>query len=118
MTLTDELAAVLQAIVTVSNRVYRRRLPEPFTLPAITFFRVSTGFVYDHDGDSTLQDAYFQVSCWADSHTAAEALAGEVKTALDAWSGGVVLPQNQIDMTDEDTGIWHVVYDVRVFWNS
>lgn len=118
MTLTDALATQLMTIATVNNRVYRRRLPNPFTLPAITFFRVRTGFVYAHDGDSTLQDAYFQVSCWAASQGAAELLAGEVKGVLDAWGGGVVLPQSQIDVTDPETDIWHVAYDVRIFWNS
>ena len=117
MSLADDVYDVLDTVATVGDRIYRRRLPQPYTLPALTFFRVDTVFEYAHDGDSALIHPRFQVSCWAATNAAAEALAREVQQAFDAWAGGTALPVGQYDVTDPDTDVWQVVIDFVLWYN-
>ena len=117
MTLADDVYDVLVTVPTVAGRVYRRRLPQPYTLPAQTFFRVNTVFEYAHDGDSTLIHPRFQVSCWAETNAAAESLARKVQQAMDGWAGGVALPVGQYDITDPDTDMWQVPIDFILWYN-
>ena len=120
MTLSDDVYDVLAPIVTIGGpaapRVYRRSLPQPYTLPALTFYRVDTVFEYAHDGDSELIHPRYQVSCWATTQDAAEKLAREVQQKMDAWAGGAALPQDQNDLTDPETGVHQVVIDFVLWW--
>ena len=117
MSLSDALFDALQALV--GGRCYRLRLPQPYTLPALTLTRVDTVFEYAHDGDAGLIHSRWQVSCWAATNKAAETLARNVQTALDSWMvAGTrhALPAGQNDMTDPETGIHQMVIDFIIWW--
>ena len=123
MSLSDAVFDVLATIVAVGGpaapRVYRSRLPQPYTLPALTFFRVDTVFEYAHDGDSGLIHPRWQVSCWASTNKAAETLARSVQQAFDTWFiAGTrhALPVGQSDLTDPETGVHQVAIDFIIWW--
>lgn len=119
--LGDALFDALATITTVGGRVYRGRLPQPYTLPALTYLRVDTVFEYAHDGDQELVHPRWQISCWAGTNAAAEALAVEVQGTLDGWTHtqvAAVLPQNKYDVTDPDTGVYQVALDVIIWWHT
>lgn len=123
--LGDALFDALKTIATIGGpgapRLYRNRLPQPYTLPAVTMTRVDTVFEYAHDGDSTLVHPRWQISCWAETNAAAELLAGTVQTTLDAWTHAQVasvLPQNKYDLTDPDTRVHQVALDVIIWWKT
>lgn len=119
--LADLVYDVLAPIPTIGGpaapRVYRGSLPQPYTLPALTFFRVDTVFEYAHNGDNDLIHPRFQISCWAATNAAAEALAKAVQTVFDAWAQGTALPQGQTDLSDPETGVHQVAIDYILWWN-
>jgi hypothetical protein len=102
-------------------RVYRNSLPQPYVLPAITYFRVDTVPELSHGSDNDANDLIhprFQISCWATTNAAAVALAKTVRTTFKAW---VVVGTkhaewaNQYDLTDPDTGVHQVIVDF-IIW--
>ena len=119
MSLSDALFDALQALV--AGRCYRLRLPQPYTLPALTISRIDTTFEYAHNGNQSLTHGRWQVSCWASTNKAAETLAGQVQTAIDGWIiAGTrhALPANQYDMTDPETGVHQMIIDLIVWWKT
>jgi len=77
------------------SRVTVMHLPERPVWPCITIQRVSDAPEYDMEGEAGLSVARVQVDCWharsrsADAYAAVQTLAGEVQTALSAYSGTV-----------------------------
>lgn len=121
MTIESSIKTALSGIVTVGGPAAARvsfKLASPMVLPAITYFRVDTGFEYAHDGDSGLIHPRYQISCWAATQVAAIALAREVQQALDVWSGGAALPQNQHDVSDPESKVFQTVLDYVLWWNT
>ncbi len=125
MSLSDDLFDRLATIGTIGGpaapRLYRRSLPQPFTLPAITFFRVDTVFEYAHDGDSELIHPRYQVSCWAATNAAANLLAREVQVLMDGWTaihGGAALPVGQTDAeSDTEVAVPQAIIDYIIWYN-
>lgn len=117
MGVSEDLGEQLETVALSDGRIYRNRLPDPFTLPAITFQRMLTGFQYAHDGDLDLTASSWQITCWAVREDVAEELLGQVKIVLDNWAGAVVLPEDWRDFTDPDTGLSTSELDV-VIWYS
>jgi hypothetical protein len=122
MSLEEAVYDALAPIVAIGGpgapRLYRNMLPQPYTLPAITYFRVDTVFEYAHNGDNGIIHPRFQVSCWAATNAAALSLAATVQTTMDAWfTAGTrhALPVNQYDLTDPDTGVHQVALDF-ILW--
>lgn len=123
MSLEADVKTALSAIVAIGGpavaRVYPNTLPQPYTLPAITYFRVDTVFEYAHNGDNGLIHPRFQISCWASTLLAALSLARTVQTTMDAWLvAGTrhALPVNQYDLTDPDTGVHQVAIDFIIWY--
>ena len=127
MSLEEDVYDALAPIVAVGGpgapRVYRNSLPQPYVLPAITYFRVDTVFEQAHNSDSDATDLIhprFQISCWATMNAAALAIARTIRTTFKAW--GVVgtkhaMPVNQYDLTDPDTGVHQIVIDF-IIWST
>jgi hypothetical protein len=114
----DALAPIVAIGGPSAPRVYPNSLPQPYVLPAITYFRVDTVFEYAHNGDNGIIHSRFQVSCWAATNAAALALARTVQTTMDSWLvAGTrhALPVNQYDLTDPDTGVHQVAIDF-ILW--
>lgn len=121
MTLESSIKTALSPIVAIGGpaapRISLHTLAKAVTLPAVTYFRVDTGFEYAHDGDSTLIHPRYQISCWAATPVAATALARSVQLALNAWAGGAALPQDQRSLSDPASGVFQEVLDYVFWWN-
>ena len=100
---TGIVAKITAASTTAAARIYPKVLPHDCTLPAVTYQRITTERVRSHTGPSGLAFARFQVNSWAATYAAAEALAIEIRTALDngvgTWDS---IDVQMCDLVDED----------------
>jgi hypothetical protein len=127
MSLETDVKNALSAIVAIGGpgapRLYRNSLVQGYVLPAITYFRVDTVFEQSHDSDSDSLDLIhprFQISCWAATGAAADALARTVRTTFKAWATSTrhAQPVNQMPVTDADTGVHQIVLDFIIWCNE
>lgn len=81
------------------ERVYALVLPDESSYPAITYQRISNVPVNSLSGSSDLDQVRVQVDCWATTYGAAKALAGEVRTAMEAaaFKGLLVTDADEFD---------------------
>lgn len=103
----------------IGERVYHRRLKKGSTFPALTYFRVSPGKVYSHDGFSGLQKPRYQFTVWSRDADEAETLGDAVIEAMHEFpyndGQGVFLegdhdpedPEAELFMRVLDFFIWH-----------
>lgn len=109
----------------VDSRIYPLVLPQPPTLPAVTYFKVSKVNKRTMASPSdSLKQVRVQLSCWANTYAKAKDVAEQVTVALQDYSGlmggtdGVrVLDGNIIneqDLYEGDTGIYHIPIDVLI----
>lgn len=109
----------------VGTRIYPLILPQPPTLPAVTYFKISR--VNQRTmGNPTdvLKRVRVQFSCWATTYAGAKAIAEQVMAALQDFrgemggTGGVQVLDgdviNEQDLYETDTGIYHVPVDVLI----
>jgi hypothetical protein len=108
-------------VTLVSGRVYSMKLPQGCTLPALTFFRVSTMPLYSHEGFSHYTECRFQVSCWAMKHGDVREIASEVRDVLEGYKGMMgatyvhrCLCVGDIDLFEPETSIFHAPLDFMV----
>ena len=120
MTVRDEIFARLSSGSTtlaalIGTRVYRTKLPQNPTLPAVTYWKVSGNRLHDLTGPTGQSDPRFQVSCWARTSATAEDVAEAVRVRLDGWTstGGVQVAElvNETDLYDDEVEIYHVALD-------
>ena len=88
-------------------------------MPAIVYQDLNTNPNYSHSGDSGLDDALYQLSCWAKTPLEAETLAAQVRAAF----GGVTVTvsgtkftafaENLRARSEPETGLERVIMDVR-----
>ena len=111
-----------QAAVTdlIARRLYPMILPQPPTLPAVTYSRVSRSTVRDLTG-MAYRVSRFQFSCWAEKYGDAKAVAQAVRQALEDYVGDMgefrimdSTSVNEIDLSEPDTGLYHVPVDVLI----
>lgn len=107
----------------VGSRVYPSQLPQRVTLPAITYFRVTTTFVTtrDNGGRASLERPRIQFDCWGETRKQARAVAAELRYALATFpqaSGprvDVALPANDFDDYEPDTQRHRVILDAFIW---
>jgi hypothetical protein len=120
MTASEEwLVGQLREVGGADDRVYRRRLPETATLPAISYTRISTVPEYTHDGDSRLPAIRYQVDCWADNpDTADEMTVGLYERLSGTRQPGAqaVFIDNDLDDEDSESATYRRVLDVIITW--
>lgn len=111
-------------IALAANRVYPVKLPQNFTLPAITYSKVSGVRVQSHDGPSNLAYPRFQISCWGNKYLAAKQLAEEVRQDMDCYSGamGGTTVQvsrliNEVDFHNPEVGVYQIALDFYI-WHT
>lgn len=89
----------------VAGRIYPTKIPDTGTLPCVVYRRISTVPVLA-SGSAPLRRARYQIDCWAQRHIDADALATEMRDAMDYASAGFVaaFPDNDADDPDDDSG--------------
>ena len=90
MTPADALRTHLlanEAVAALVSDVWKMRLPQGTTLPALFFQRVG-GEIWEHQGAAAgVASARYQLSCCAATYGAARSLADAVREALDGYRG-------------------------------
>lgn len=107
----------------VGQRIYPIAMPQGTTLPAITYQRVSTVRIGSKQGPTGMAQPRLQINCWSKSYGDAKALADAVRVALDGYRGlmgGAVdvwetVVGTDVDLYEEDLGIYHVAVDVTIW---
>lgn len=117
--LRSELITNAGTSALVSTRVYPLQLPQPPTLPALSYSRVSSS---GQNGTSNRKESRWQIDCWASTHAGVTALAAAVKTAMEEWhdiseTPGVAWARVVNELEDfEDqpgvTGVYRIILDV------
>lgn len=96
----------------VGQRIYCDVLPQGATLPAITFYRIST--VRDHTiGDCTrLAHARFQIDCWSNSRSTSDSISHAIRacgitsyrgTTDSIWFSGVEIDSGEQHLVEPPT---------------
>lgn len=106
MAVEQALIAILGAADTsMEGRFYPDTLPQPVTLPAGRYQRITTPRVRSLSGPSGLAMPRIQIDLYATTRLAVDALAAEVRAALDGFTGlaaGILIEQCSID-NDQST---------------
>jgi hypothetical protein len=104
----------------IADRLYPMVLPQPPTLPSVTYSRVSRSGVRDLTGVAYWVSR-FQFSCWAERYSEAKNVAQAVRQALEDYVGTMGVFRiigsgsvNEIDLSEPDTGLYHVPVDVLI----
>ena len=118
----DELRTFLLEDATIAGiveeRVYPNILPQPATLPALTFAQVSGVRVRDLSGPTGRARPRVTVNSWASTYSAVRALADAVRRRLDGYAGplttvviGSSALDNEFDIYEQDLKIHRVMQD-------
>lgn len=84
--------------------------------PYIVHFPVAMTPNYTHAGRAALNGWPYQVSCFADSYSAARALATAVQNALSGNHDGCqFFVRNQIPLYDDEVQVNHIAVDLEVY---
>lgn len=104
------------------TRVWPLVLPQKPVLPCTVYQRIDTAPEYSHSGPVALENIRMQLSCWATKLTEAKALAEQYRQALGGFSGemgnqtvGASFVVNIVDNYDDETGLFRVIVDVRLW---
>lgn len=73
------------------------KIPQGYTLPQITYQRISTTPTNHSTGTTTSQQCRIQVDCWAAAYGSVKGLAAQVEGALSGWQSSTATPA--VDMT-------------------
>ena len=99
--------AGVAALISGPNRISWFERIEGAALPALTLLAVSTDDGWSHDGPTGLDRARLRIDCWADTRTAAKALARAVRPVMEAGGDqdGIRLhPARRVSERDFDEG--------------
>ena len=90
MSLETDLYTLLSnnagVIALISTRIYPIIAPQDATLPFATYSRVSTNNIFNLDNQSDLENASYQIDCYAETYLGSVAIADAIKTAMKAAS--------------------------------
>lgn len=120
--LQSHLSADANVSALVSSRIYPLRLPQSFTLPALTYQRVSTERKPTLSGPNERVVGRFQINCFAVSYSAARTLANKVRISLNGYKGtlggevnvGGISIQGEWEDDDQQTDVYRVMLDFSV----
>lgn len=119
---TDVAALVANSDSPTTYRIYPLRLPQGYTLPAISYQRISADRTHTLSGPIGRVWPRFQVDCWAESYSTVRDLADKVRLALDGHKGsmggesnvGGVHLMGEHDLFEEATEIHRVTLDFSI----
>lgn len=122
--LRDRMTTHAGLTALINSRCYPLTIPQNATMPALSYFRVSTVRHSAMGADCGLVTARFQVSVWADSFSSARDVANQVRSALQRWSttSGTVIQDifylNETDLYDPQVEVHHTACDFEVHYEE
>lgn len=106
----------------INGRVYPGRLPDPPTLPALVYTRVSTVSVSAYDGPLAEVEARFQIDAWGERQSDVRQVAEQIRLALLGFNGdmggiGTQIPRqtNDLDSYETETGLYRVITEFLIW---
>lgn len=119
--LESKIYTVLSQNANIANRVnariYPLVMPQDPILPAITYQRLSAGFVNDLSGYSVLENPHITINSWATDYATVKAMADEVHTAMNSAATAFrAMLSNELDIYDGDLNLFAVSQDFSC-WN-
>lgn len=124
------LAADSNITAQVSTRIYRDRLPQGATMPAIVYTLVSGTVEHHMENAADLANDTYQIDVWASSRSSANSVGELVRLRLDGYYGafgseqvGSVTLQttqhiNEEPIDDSDTWLNRYVADYSIWYVS
>lgn len=85
--LQDRLANYAGLSALISARVYASHLPQAVTLPAVAYHKMNSVPISVLSEDTDVFDTEFDIGCFANTYDEANAVALQVLTALQRYSG-------------------------------
>ena len=103
----------------VGDRIYPLKLPQRWTLPAITYQKVSGERAHCLGGPSGRARPRFQIDCWADTYSGVKDLADGVRLCLDGFKGdintesdvGGIILTGEYDIWEESIEVFRITMD-------
>ena len=102
--------AALTALV--STRIYPDAIPENVTLPAVVFVRASTNPTYTIGNVLVCEEVRFAITAWAETRTSAEAIADQIRLALDGAGNPI---SDRSSGFDNEVGLFAVTIETDWF---
>lgn len=120
----DRLSGDAAVSAIVGARIYRIKMPDNPTLPAITYYTSYGDTIEDFKGYGGMKMPVMVVDCWARSAGAAQDLAEKVRLALHGYSGtsgdkaiANILEWSTTELFDGDLEIFHIACSMRVWYS-
>jgi len=108
----------------VGERIHFVHAPQNVTTPYIIIIKISAVREHSHDGSSELAHPRFQLSVFAGTYSGVKTVTAALQTVLQAYSGtmgsvsvDVVLYDNETDMYEQETGLYHTALDY-IIWHE
>jgi hypothetical protein len=108
----------------VGSRIYPLVLPQRPTFPAVTYVRISTPRLLEFER-AFFPHPRFQFDCWAESYDRAKDVAAQVRAALNLYRGAMgaytvqtSLVEDERDMYDPETKLWHVIIEAVIWYEE
>lgn len=98
----------------VDSRIYPDGLPEGEALPAVVFARVATNPTYSIGNVLLCEDVRFAITAWAETRGAADAIAEQIRLALQAM--GLLMLERSSGI-DEQTGLLSSAIETELLYN-
>jgi hypothetical protein len=107
----SESSAIIEI---ASSRIYPLRLPQGATVPAVVYSINNIVPIKSLSGESGLDNALVDITCWAKDYTTVHLLASAVRSAF-VESGAGVMEGIAEDIEDEETRNFGVVMTMNVW---
>lgn len=116
MSLESDVFAALNGATAAADRVFPSVLKQGVTLPALTYQRIDTPRSHTHGERGGLARPRVQVTCWAETHAAALALAAEVLAVMATFPKA--LSDTELDDYEPETGRHRRIVDFLIWSNE
>jgi hypothetical protein len=121
-TLYTKLSTTAGIAALVGTRIYPMIMPQGSTYPAVTFQRIATEPREScMVADCGIVRARIQITAWADTFTAAKAVADQVRQALQRWTGTGIQGSfiiGEYDLYDEEALKYGAAIDAEVVYTE
>ncbi len=112
-TIFSDLSSFAGLSALIATRIYPLRMPQGSTFPAVVYTRVSGARINNLDGEN-IQNPRYQIDCWAETYSAAKAVAAQIELAFAASSLQAVLIADRDDK-DDSVRLYRVSLDYSVW---
>ena len=109
----------------IGARIFPIHIPQNSELPAIAYNMISKPRTYSQSGDSHLVKPRIQFSCFGHRYHDVRDVADQIVIALSGFKGNMdgatiqsAFIENEVDLYESDTKIYHIPVDVIFQYND